>query len=79
MKKGDKLICKKYCNYENRTIFYTNKYYSINCVVNDNCILVSDDNNKFLWFTIEKHGNFKYLYEYFYTQEELRILKLESL
>ena len=84
MKKGDVLICKK-----DKELIYTknSKYIIVNILIDD-----TDTDEQFIqvsfkpgfgeWFYTKKrdffHTKEKYIWDYFYTTEELRKLKLES-
>ena len=68
MKVGDKLLCKKSYYYRFYKFDSGNYYEIVHIVLED--IFISDGLNSF---------NFRPIYEYFYTLEELRILKLDSI
>jgi len=72
---GDKIICKKECN--TLTIGKSYEIISTENIELEICYYILDDNNQSDWFSTNK-GSF-YIHKYFYTQEELRLLKLESL
>ena len=76
MKVGDKLICKKYLN-SYGLILKPGKSYQTLMISTDAVFIVYADSG--LWFNINKSGFKLDLYDYFYTQEELRLKKLESL
>ena len=79
MKKGDVLICKK-----DKDILYKKNNNYIVCEK-----LLNYYGNDFIqilytpefgeWFILNNNENHKYIWDYFYTTEELRKLKLESL
>ena len=71
MKVGDTLICKKKLEYF-IDIFTPNEFYSITDIrMNDRYII-----NNIIFY---EYGKVGYIWDYFYTKEELRKLKLESL
>lgn len=76
IKIGDKLLCKRNCNYLNTYYFDIDKYYLISGIVKENNItywIIED-----FVFSSRKKENF-YLLDYFYTKQEVRGLKLEKL
>ena len=79
MKVGDSLICKKDYDYkyegENYT-FYKNNLYKIENIDDS----ITFENIYWSFFITNNNDDFTpYLWDYFYTQEELRQLKIESL
>jgi len=82
MNKGDKLICKKdyKYRYEEKTyVLYKNDIYRIDSI-DDVYSVITFENLQWAFFLDDLDDDFSpYLYKYFYTPEELRQLKLESL
>ncbi|MCK9446295.1 hypothetical protein M0Q50_05325 [bacterium] len=89
MKVNNTVLCKENLMYEKeRSVYFIkNKKYTI-LAGDGKFIFIScrNDDDIGLWFQIDKNENeYKYndnyldFYEYFYTQEEIRLLKLESL
>ncbi|MCK9447247.1 hypothetical protein M0Q50_10390 [bacterium] len=90
MKKGDVLLCKKECKYE-KIKFEKNKKYTISEIdynkgnidsIYMDCLGDKTILDQFgLWFDFNENENevIKYIWDYFYTTEEIRKLKLESL
>lgn len=76
MNAGDKLECKLSCSLSSMN-FTKNKIYIISKVFIDKKIAL----NGVIFSTPENRGNSnsKYVYDYFYTKEEIRNLKLDSL
>ena len=74
MKVGDTLICK----IKNSSIIKYNQSYKI-IDINNNSISV-DIGVAYVTFNLDEEDEYeKYLYEFFYTKEELRLLKIKSL
>ena len=82
MKVGDKLICKCNTHIFNNTI-QKNTICIISRVFNDNKILVGgiifDTKESILYYNYIDKNNAIYVYDYFYTPDEIRLKKLESL
>ena len=81
MKENDTIICKQdfYNNLLRKTSFLKNKpykIYEINEIIGLIWIIDEDDNNEY-FFLVDK--SYKNYIEWFYTPEELRTLKLESI
>ena len=81
MKVGDKLLCKKDKIFIDVIIFINDNYYTITIIdKTDNSILIGD-----IWFYLFKkynpNGKYNYwfIWDYFYTPQELRKLKLKKL
>lgn len=73
MKIGDKLLCKT--SHDN--CYTINKLYEITWI-SDKCYKISSDYFEDFYFgRNDNHGT--YYKEYFYTQEELRMKKIDSL
>ena len=83
MKVGDKLVCKReYYHYQNIQLFYVGEYYIIRDIM-DNEISIYFKGIGWTTFFIDKNKytrcDYFYLYDYFYTEKEIRKLKLESI
>lgn len=83
MKVGDKLICKKdYCTsvYYTKFYFYKGHIYEIVDIVDrfGYKILCIETCNQDIKFSLRCKDKL-YVWDYFYTQEELRKIKLESI
>ena len=87
LKEGDILICKKHLFYYDDLACKKNKSYKIYMifdVLNDlgeniDYFMILSDSGAIPVYDNNKNINNKYVYDYFYTQQELRLLKLESL
>jgi hypothetical protein len=81
MKIGDKLICKKSVS-EIQDRLTLNKNYIIYDIfgdsVDDYIVVVENDNNSKTFFLTDSNS-FWYIWDYFYTKDELRIKKLKTL
>jgi hypothetical protein len=81
MKIGDKLICKKSVS-EIQDRLTLNKNYIIYNIfgdsVDDYIVVVENDNNSKTFFLTDSNS-FWYIWDYFYTKDELRIKKLKTL
>jgi len=73
MKPGDTLICKV----TNSGILKYGKSYKIIDVINKHVSV--DIGPSYVTFNLEKHYFDLFVYDMFYTKEELRLLKLDSL
>lgn len=79
-KRGNKVLCKNYCseNFE----FIENKIYYIRNFTEEQ-IFISEfkNSNKGAWFYLNKNkkGSKFYYYKYFYTEKEMRMMKLKQL
>ena len=84
MKVNDKLYCKKdyICEYNGRIHnFSKGNIYTINYIVNKfhmNLYCIDDDNCNSLTFSLNKEHKL-YLWNYFYSPEDIRLKKLKSL
>ena len=81
MKKGDKILCKKTKKFIDRVNKITFMFEGISYIVlntTDNIISVIID-EIIIHFSTIKIGSSFFIYDYFYTIEELRLLKLKSL
>ena len=79
MKVGDKLLCKEYYTIGN--FFEKGKYYNIVEVYNNRITLLDENNNECSLYIIKLHGIFDdlILWNFFYTQSELRKMKLKKI
>ncbi|MCK9447248.1 hypothetical protein M0Q50_10395 [bacterium] len=78
MKIGDKLFCKKTINDD----IIKDNYYIIDDIwVEHNMVIIIDPISNFHCAVSnnEYNSTYKYIWEHFYTPEEIRTLKLESL
>lgn len=80
MKVGDKIYCKKTLIYDSQELyFYKDKIYYIEEIDKKN-IYLNTENNILLRFCIKLQNGDKYkLYNFFYTKQEYRKLKLEKI
>jgi hypothetical protein len=90
-KKGDKLLCKKgLVGLSNKDEFFAGKTYTIDLFDGrDNSLFIRNTENKKInlphlegiWFSFNKEESdlLYYLYDYFYSPQELRKLKLQKL
>jgi len=83
MKIGDKILCKK--DFLIQTIPYilrigNNKYYEIKKISSLSDITIKTDNGDIIFSTkIYSSASPYYLFDYFYTEKELRKLKLDNI
>ena len=78
-KEGDILICKKEARY-NTIFLIKNKSYKIDTILDNNRIAVIDETVTYIYFKTDDEDGYDFKFsETFYTKEELRLLKLESL
>ncbi|MCK9445741.1 hypothetical protein M0Q50_02485 [bacterium] len=78
MKNGERLLCKKNYNILDECYFYKNKSYYIKYMGSDGGITMEYDMGSVVMFTFEKNG-YNYIFDYFYSPEEIRLLKINSL
>jgi len=77
MKIDDIIICKKEMSSHNALFIPNNKYKITQIRNNDKLYYITDDNNE-LYFVDNHHSPF-YIFDYFYTLDEIRLIKLNSL
>ena len=79
LKVGDRLLCKKNTNY-NKYVFASNKYKNVHYIITkifENHVYF-DDASFEDWFLYNNKSNW-YIWDYFYTPQEMRKLKLKQL
>ncbi|MCK9446680.1 hypothetical protein M0Q50_07440 [bacterium] len=81
MKVGDIIVCKEdYIVYNSKTHTKGNKYKILDIRIDDMIVISTDSNTKHgLNFSIDNIDSVFHLYKYFYTIQELRKLKLETI
>ena len=85
MKTGDKLICKKDLINQYHEYIKGNEYLiKVRDDTIDTIVLISQDNDffdtlKYMAFNYESDFDYYKIWDYFYTKEELRLLKINSL
>ena len=87
MKVGDILICKKEMHILifNEIVYTKNKGYKIYNIsyyrsIDPIFYLIANNNKPGTYFSNDKNDkNYSYIFEYFYTKEEIRSLKLNSI
>jgi len=80
MKNGDRLLCKKDFEFYPDGIFYRGNFYDVQKVEGHNirigCVISGND----FWFNYTKvYGDSMLVYDYFYTEKEMRKMKLEKI
>ena len=89
MKVGDKLICKetvehnKYSSENYRRVYFFGKEYTIKNIHSAHGVFITMDNSdRGMWFHINRRALYQdefFLWDHFYTPQELRIAKLKKL
>ena len=83
MKPGDKLLCKKQLKITYR-VFEVNKLYEIDSMeysAGKTYTVVCYEEGDFITFSVKNYQNnaYFYLYDWFYTVEEVREIKIDEL
>lgn len=80
MKLGDKLICKETFDFEEGVMYYKNKMYYISSYDSDEEFVIKGELETMSGvFSIKKSKFMIYLYDYFYSPEQIRKMKLNSI
>ena len=74
MRAGDRLLCKKTTSYNIMPNKYKNNVYIITKITDDDMSIYFNKD----WFSLNKESGY-YIWDYFYTAQEVRKMKLERL